>query len=247
MKLHDLRPAKGSKKKRKRVGRGIAAGQGKTAGRGTKGQKARSGGGVRPYFEGGQLPLVRRLPLKRGFTNIFKVHYTPVNLDRLASFEAGAVVSPATLAALYWEEIAPAVEPKAVEVTFEVEVPGVDVPFVGVIDLIDGDTLVDHKTAERAWGQYRADRDIQAAAYLYGHWRMTGEIPPFRFDVAVKSGKPRIEQLLTRRTEQQLLWYERLLQAAWGQIQAGVFTPNPTAWSCSEKHCPFWRECQGQQ
>ncbi|HDH09470.1 MAG TPA: 50S ribosomal protein L15 [Chloroflexi bacterium] len=98
MKLHELRPAEGSKKKRKRVGRGIAAGQGKTAGRGTKGQRARSGGGVRPYFEGGQLPLVRRLPHKRGFTNIFKVHYTPVNLDRLASFEAGAVVSPATLA-----------------------------------------------------------------------------------------------------------------------------------------------------
>jgi len=98
MKLHELRPAKGAKRKRKRVGRGIAAGQGKTAGRGTKGQKARSGGGVRPYFEGGQLPLVRRLPHKRGFTNIFKVYYTPVNLDRLDVFAAGDEVSPATLA-----------------------------------------------------------------------------------------------------------------------------------------------------
>jgi len=98
MKLHQLRPAKGAKKKRKRVGRGIAAGQGKTAGRGTKGQNARSGGGVRPYFEGGQLPLVRRLPHKRGFTNIFKVHYTPVNLDRLDDFAAGDEVSPTTLA-----------------------------------------------------------------------------------------------------------------------------------------------------
>jgi large subunit ribosomal protein L15 len=98
MKLHELRPAKGAKKKRKRVGRGIAAGQGKTAGRGMKGQKARSGGGVRPYFEGGQLPLVRRLPQKRGFTNIFKVYYTPVNLDRLDGFAAGDEVSPATLA-----------------------------------------------------------------------------------------------------------------------------------------------------
>jgi large subunit ribosomal protein L15 len=68
MKLHDLRPAKGATKKRKRVGRGIAAGQGKTAGRGTKGQGARSGGIKPPYFEGGQLPLVRRLPFKRGFT-----------------------------------------------------------------------------------------------------------------------------------------------------------------------------------
>ncbi len=98
MKLHELRPAKGAKKKRKRVGRGIAAGQGKTAGRGTKGQNARSGGGVRPYFEGGQLPLVRRLPYKRGFTNIFKVYYTPVNLDRLDDFVAGDEVSPTTLA-----------------------------------------------------------------------------------------------------------------------------------------------------
>ena len=98
MKLHELRPAKGAKKNRKRVGRGIAAGQGKTAGRGTKGQNARSGGGVRPYFEGGQLPLVRRLPHKRGFTNILKVHYTPVNLDRLDDFAAGDEVSPATLA-----------------------------------------------------------------------------------------------------------------------------------------------------
>lgn len=98
MKLHELRPAKGAKKKRKRVGRGIAAGQGKTAGRGMKGQNARSGGGVPPYFEGGQLPLVRRLPQKRGFNNVFKVYYTPVNLDRLGDFAAGDEVSPDTLA-----------------------------------------------------------------------------------------------------------------------------------------------------
>jgi large subunit ribosomal protein L15 len=98
MKLNELHPAEGAKKRRKRVGRGIAAGQGKTAGRGTKGQNARSGKGVHPYFEGGQLPLVRRLPRKRGFTNIFKVHYTPVNLDRLDDFAAGDEVSPATLA-----------------------------------------------------------------------------------------------------------------------------------------------------
>ncbi len=98
MKLHDLRPPRGARKKRNRVGRGIAAGQGKTAGRGTKGQNARSGGGVRPYFEGGQLPLVRRLAHKTGFTNIFKVHYEPVNLDRLEAFPQGAEVSPLTLA-----------------------------------------------------------------------------------------------------------------------------------------------------
>jgi large subunit ribosomal protein L15 len=98
MQLHELRSPKGAKKRRKRVGRGIAAGQGKTAGRGTKGQAARSGGTKGPYFEGGQLPLVRRLPFKRGFTNIFKVHYVPVNLYCLQQFAANAEVSPATLA-----------------------------------------------------------------------------------------------------------------------------------------------------
>ncbi len=98
MKLHELRPDKGATKNRKRVGRGISAGQGKTAGRGTKGQNARSGGGKGPYFEGGQLPLVRRLPFKRGFTNIFRVVYQEVNLDDLARvFEAGDTVTPQTL------------------------------------------------------------------------------------------------------------------------------------------------------
>jgi large subunit ribosomal protein L15 len=96
MKLHDLRPAPGSRKKRMRKARGIAAGKGKTAGRGTKGQNARSGGGVRPYFEGGQLPLVRRLPQKRGFRNRFRIRYTPVNLDRLASLEG--TITPEVLA-----------------------------------------------------------------------------------------------------------------------------------------------------
>ena len=98
MKLHDLKPNIGATKRRKRVGRGISAGQGKTAGRGTKGQNARTGGGVKPYFEGGQLPLVRRLPHTRGFTNIFKVSYQVVNLDTLAArFDSGAEVTPATL------------------------------------------------------------------------------------------------------------------------------------------------------
>lgn len=100
MKLHDLKPAKGATKKNKRVGRGIAAGQGKTAGRGTKGQNARSGGGVRPYFEGGQLPLVRKLPFARGvgFHDPWRVRFTPVNLERLAGFCKGATVNPETLA-----------------------------------------------------------------------------------------------------------------------------------------------------
>ncbi len=98
MKLHELRPAYGAKRKRKRVGRGIAAGQGKTAGKGTKGQKVRRQGEVKPYFEGGQLPLVRRLPFKRGFTNIFKVYYTPVNVEKLSTFRKGSVVDPQSLA-----------------------------------------------------------------------------------------------------------------------------------------------------
>jgi len=98
MKLHDLQPAPGSKKKRTRVGRGIAAGKGKTAGRGTKGTGARTGGGKGPYFEGGQLPLVRRLPFKRGFNNIFRIEYQEVNLSRLGIFDSGAKVTPALLA-----------------------------------------------------------------------------------------------------------------------------------------------------
>lgn len=100
MKLHDLRPAEGAKKRRKRVGRGIAAGQGKTAGRGTKGQKARSGAGIPPYFEGGQLPLVRRLPHARGvgFRNPWRIRFEPVNVDRLKRFAPGSVVTPRELA-----------------------------------------------------------------------------------------------------------------------------------------------------
>jgi large subunit ribosomal protein L15 len=100
VKLHELRPQEGALKKRKRVGRGIAAGQGKTAGRGTKGQNARSGGGVRPYFEGGQLPLVRKLPFARGvgFRDPWRVQFTPVNLERLAIFRMEAEVTPEMLA-----------------------------------------------------------------------------------------------------------------------------------------------------
>jgi large subunit ribosomal protein L15 len=98
MKLHDLRPAKGSNKKRRRVGRGISAGQGKTAGRGTKGQRSRTGRGLKLYFEGGQLPLVRRLPHTRGFTRIYRVPYEIVNLETLsAKFEAGTEVTPELL------------------------------------------------------------------------------------------------------------------------------------------------------
>jgi large subunit ribosomal protein L15 len=98
MKLQDLAPKKGSTHKPKRLGRGESSGQGKTAGRGHKGQKARSGGGTRPGFEGGQMPLQRRLP-KRGFTNIFKKTFALVNLTNLSRFEAGSVVDSEALAA----------------------------------------------------------------------------------------------------------------------------------------------------
>ncbi len=99
MKLNDLAPNEGSKKKRRRVGRGISAGQGKTAGRGTKGQGARSGGGTRLYHQGGNLPFYRRLPFKRGegFTPLNRIEYNEVNLDQLADFPAGSEVTPETL------------------------------------------------------------------------------------------------------------------------------------------------------
>ncbi len=96
MKLYELSPAPGSKTEAKRKGRGAGTGNGKTAGRGHKGQNARSGGGVRPGFEGGQMPLYRRLP-KRGFKNIFAKKYTEVNVSELNRFEDGAVIDAAAL------------------------------------------------------------------------------------------------------------------------------------------------------
>ncbi len=96
MKLHELKPAAGSRKAPKRVGRGTGSGLGRNAGKGEKGQKARSGGGVRPGFEGGQMPLYRRLP-KRGFTNIFAKEYVELNVDRLNIFDNGTEVTPELL------------------------------------------------------------------------------------------------------------------------------------------------------
>ncbi len=98
MKLSDLKPTKGSKKKRTRVGRGKAAGRGTYAGRGIKGQGARGRRKKKAYFEGGQLPLVRRLPFKRGFTNLFRIDYQEVNVSMLNKrFEDGAEVTPETM------------------------------------------------------------------------------------------------------------------------------------------------------
>ena len=96
MKLHELKAAEGSTKNRKRKGRGNASGQGKTGGRGMNGQNSRSGGGTRPGFEGGQMPLYRRIP-KRGFTNIWKTEYTIINVEDLNRFEAGTFVTPELL------------------------------------------------------------------------------------------------------------------------------------------------------
>jgi large subunit ribosomal protein L15 len=99
MKLHELSPAKGSKHARKRLGRGPGSGTGKTAGRGEKGQKSRSGHTLRPGFEGGQMPLVRRVP-KRGFTNIWRTEYTVVNLSQLEKLDpAASEVTPEVLVA----------------------------------------------------------------------------------------------------------------------------------------------------
>jgi len=93
MRLHKLQPVSGSRRNRKRIGRGTSSGHGKTSGKGHKGQNARSGGGVRPAFEGGQTPLFKRLP-KRGFTNINRLEYDIVNIKQLNCFKEGTVVNP---------------------------------------------------------------------------------------------------------------------------------------------------------
>ena len=96
MKLHELKPAEGATSARKRLGRGIGSGLGKTSGKGHKGAKARSGGGKRPGLEGGQMPLTMRLP-KRGFTNNFRKEYVAINVSRLEVFDDGATVTPVEL------------------------------------------------------------------------------------------------------------------------------------------------------
>ncbi len=95
--LSDLRPNEGATKQKKRVGRGTGSGHGKTSGRGTKGQKSRSGPGIRPGFEGGQLPIQRRMPYKRGFTNIYKTQWELVNLDRLEELNLSGEITPGML------------------------------------------------------------------------------------------------------------------------------------------------------
>ncbi len=97
MRMHDLRPAEGAKKNRKRVGRGDGSGNGSYSGRGMKGQKARSGGQMRPGFEGGQLPIIKAMPRLRGFHNKYRIEYSEINVDQLGGFAANSEVSVATL------------------------------------------------------------------------------------------------------------------------------------------------------
>lgn len=99
MRQNELSPAPGSKRNRKRVGRGDGSGHGTYSGRGVKGQKSRSGYRMKPGFEGGQLPLIKRLPRKRGFTNIFRTEYSVINLSKLNMFESGSEVTPEILTA----------------------------------------------------------------------------------------------------------------------------------------------------
>ena len=94
MRMHELKPPSGSARERIRIGRGHGSGKVKTGGKGTKGQNARAGGGVPPYFEGGQLPLIRKLPYRRGFRNPFRVEYRELNVRDLADFPAGSTVGP---------------------------------------------------------------------------------------------------------------------------------------------------------
>ena len=100
MRQNELRPPRGAKRARKRIGRGDGSGHGSFSGRGMKGQNSRSGGGVRPNFEGGQLPITKALPMMRGFTNIFRKEFSVVNLDRLAAFPANTEVTPQLMAEL---------------------------------------------------------------------------------------------------------------------------------------------------
>lgn len=111
MKLHDLKPRPGAHRRRKRVARGIAAGQGKTAGRGTKGEGARAGTGGKLYRQGGNLPFYRRLPFKRGFHNLSRVEWNEVNVGNLARFAARTEITPATLfeAGILRDEVRPVV------------------------------------------------------------------------------------------------------------------------------------------
>ena len=147
----------------------------------------------------------------------------------------------------YYKDVLPNSTPVDTELKFEIEVPKLDVPFVGIIDMIEEDgTLVDHKTAAKSWPVWKVDRDIQATAYIFGIWKLTGDIRPFRFDVAVKTSTPKIQVLKTTRTQNQLEWYEELLVDTWSHIRQGMFIKNPTHMWCGERFCAAWSKCIGE-
>ena len=133
MKLHDLRPAEGSRKARTRVGRGIAAGKGKTAGRGTKGQKARTGGTISPWFEGGQTPIHIRVPKLRGFKNPFRIDYEIVNVGRINDLAETGILDAPELAAAVDTAKATAKPGKPVPVTITVDI----LAAVGIVRTLD--------------------------------------------------------------------------------------------------------------
>jgi len=160
--------------------------------------------------------------------------------------EDEAVDNLRELVTLYWNTYSRSILPTAVEWRFSIPIPGVDVPFVGVIDLVDNGFLVDHKTANKSWYQGRADSDMQATAYTYAYWAMRGEFPlGFRFDIAVKGKTPKVMQLDTARTKNQVLWFERLLPKFWRAVKAGIFVPNPTGFLCNKRYCDGWDRCMG--
>jgi large subunit ribosomal protein L15 len=133
VKLHDLRPAEGSRKARTRVGRGIAAGKGKTAGRGTKGQKARTGGTISPWFEGGQTPIHIRVPKLRGFKNPFRIDYEIVNVGRINDLAETGILDAPELAAVVDTAKATAKPGKPVPVTITVDI----LAAVGIVRTLD--------------------------------------------------------------------------------------------------------------
>jgi large subunit ribosomal protein L15 len=133
MKLHDLHPAEGSRKKRMRVGRGIAAGKGKTAGRGTKGQKARTGGTIQPWFEGGQTPIHVRVPKLRGFRNPFRIEYEVVNIGRINDLAETGILDAPELAAAADTAKVPAKAGKPIPVTITPDI----LAAVGLVRTLD--------------------------------------------------------------------------------------------------------------
>ena len=188
MKLHHLKPAEGAKKERSRVGRGRAGVRGKTAGRGTKGQGARGGKPKGAYFEGGQLPLVRRLPFKRGFTNIFRIEYQEVKVEQLELLDNGFEVTPEFLAEARW--IRDADKP---------------VVILGNGDLTKKLTVKAHRVTRSAQQKIEvADEDKDEAAYAHAgrplligdpdHLPLAGEDEDDYEDVVHPDDDPDLEQ-----------------------------------------------------